>query len=299
MSQLRGVGELSRAYLLQTMRSKTALFWTLGFPQVWLFAFALIFADGSSNAVTFMMPGLFTITTMAGSFFGVSYLMVNERENDILRRYRLTPVSALTVVVANGARSMVTVTASLVLQGFLAWLFFDITVASSLVLLALVLWLGALAFVPLGLILGSVAKDMKSAPAIANLIFFPMMFLSGAAMPFYMLPGWVQQVARLLPPTYLTEALQGVIVRGDRLVDLAAPLVVLLISGVVAAALNGLLFRWESSEPVSLKRLAIALVGLAAIYTVAALMAPSLRMRQRPQVLSQLLRDTPARFTSH
>ena len=38
MSQpLRGLGPLTRAYLLQTLRSRTALFWNLLFPLVWLF----------------------------------------------------------------------------------------------------------------------------------------------------------------------------------------------------------------------------------------------------------------------
>ncbi len=282
MTNLRGLGELSRAYLLQARRSKTAIFWALGFPQVWLFAFAFIFGPLTPGGVSYLMPGLFALTTMAGAFFGVSYLMVNERENEVLRRYRLTPVSPVTVVLANGVRSMATVTASLMLQWLLAWLFFDITINGPVLSIILVLLIGALAFVSLGLILGCVAKDMRTAPALANLIFFPMMFLSGAAIPFFLLPPWIQGIARMLPATYLIEALQGVMVRGESLVEVAGPIMVLLVTAVVAAAFNSLVFRWESSEPINFKRLVVAIGGLAVLYLAAALLAPAMRMGESP-----------------
>ena len=285
MKMLRGLGELSRAYLLQSVRSRTALFWNLAFPQLWLFTFGFIFARGTPEGVSYLLPGLFVITLISSSFFGVSYVMVTEREKEILRRYSVTPVSALTVVLANGVRSIAMLAMALVVQGTLAWLIFDVTVASSLPVVAVVVLIGALAFVPLGLILGSVAKDMRSAPAISNLIFFPMMFLSGAAVPFFFLPGWIQDVARLLPATYLTEALQGVMVRGESLADVAGPLAVLLVTSAVASSLNSLLFRWETDQPLSAKRVAMAIGLLAAVYAGAALLAPGLRMIQQPPAL--------------
>jgi ABC-2 type transport system permease protein len=282
MNDLRGLGELSRAYLLQAMRSKTSIFWALGFPQVWLFAFAFIFGPMTPGGVSYLMPGLFALTTMAGSFFGVSYLMVNERENEVLRRYRLTPVSPVTVVLANGVRSMVTVSASLLLQWFLAWLFFGITINGSILYTVVVLLIGALAFVSLGLILGCIAKDMRTAPALANLIFFPMMFLSGAAIPFFLLPGWIQVIARMMPATYLIEALQGVMVRGESLLQVAGPLAVLLVTAALAAAFNSLVFRWESSEPINYQKLAVAVGGLLALYVAASMLAPAMRMATSP-----------------
>ena len=107
---LRGLGPLTRAYLLQSFRSRTAIFWNLVFPMVWLFLFGFVFYRGNPSL---MMPGLFTITLISGAFFGVSYLMVSEREAGILRLYRVTPVSAMTVVLANAIRAMVTLSISI------------------------------------------------------------------------------------------------------------------------------------------------------------------------------------------
>ena len=69
----------------------------------------------------------------------------------------------------------------------------------------------------MGLLVGSTARDMRTAPAIANLLFFPMMFLSGSAMPFAVLPDGVKRFARLLPTTYLIDTYSSVIVRGEGL----------------------------------------------------------------------------------
>ncbi|MED5559485.1 MAG: ABC transporter permease, partial [Acidobacteriota bacterium] len=168
MSFIRGTLELSRAYLLKTMRSRSALIWTLLFPQVWLFLFALVFRNLPGGMST-RMPGLFTITAFSGAFFGVAYSLVTEREQGILRRIWVTPATATMVVIGNAVRSLVTVAASLFMQGLLARLVLGVDFGPAVWRVAVVLTFGVWAFVPLGLIMGSAAKDMRSAPAISNL----------------------------------------------------------------------------------------------------------------------------------
>ena len=270
MSFTRGTLELSRAYLLKTMRSRSALIWTLLFPQVWLFLFALVFRNLPGGMST-RMPGLFTITAFSGAFFGVAYSLVTEREQGILRRIWVTPATATMVVIGNAVRSLVTVAASLFMQGLLARLVLGVDFGPAVWRVAVVLTFGVWAFVPLGLIMGSAAKDMRSAPAISNLIFFPMVFMSGAALPLEMLPGWLQGFGRILPTTYLVQALEGVMVRGEGLSQQGLPLVVMVTSGFIAFGLNSLLFRWESTQPLGAKRIGTALAGLMLLYVIVAL----------------------------
>jgi len=267
----RGVLELSRAYLLQTVRSRSSLIWMLAFPQVWLFLFALIYRNvpGGLGA---MLPGVLTITAFSGSFFGVAYTLVTEREQGILRRFWVTPATSSTVVAANAVRSLFTVTASLTLQGLVAWLVLDVDFGAPVGVVAVVLAFGVIAFVPLGLIMGSSAKDMRSAPAVGNLIFFPMIFLSGAALPINLLPGWLQSFGRMLPTTYLVQALNGVMVQGETLAQQAVPLAVLLLSAVVSFGFNRLLFRWESTQPLGARRVGAAIGGIALMYLLVALL---------------------------
>ena len=104
------------------------------------------------------------------------------------------------------------------------------------------------------------------------------MFLSGSAIPFMMLPEWMQRLARLIPTTYINEAMQAIIVRGEGLATQRGPLAILALTSVVGITLNGLLFRWESEEPVRPTRLLLALGGLAGLYAAAYFFAPSLGM---------------------
>jgi len=276
---LRGLGPLTRAYLLQSFRSGTAIFWNLVFPMVWLFLFGFVFYRGNPSL---MMPGLFTITLISGAFFGVSYLMVSEREAGILRLYRVTPVSALTVVLANAIRAMVVLSISVGAQASVGWLVFRYEVTGSLVLTFFIMLLGGAAFVPLGMFVGSVAEDMRSAPAISNLLFFPLVFGSGAALPAFMLPGWLQSVMRMIPSSYLVEALQGVMLRGYGLAQLAGPIAVLLLTLVVGAWVNSRLFRWETSEPLDKRAMLTAIVVLTLLYVAAAMLAPAFEMIRPP-----------------
>lgn len=261
----RGLVALTRAYLLDAFRSKTSLFWNFAFPLFFLFAFAVGLADGRPDAVTYLMPGLFTLTIVAISFAGVSYRLIADRENEVLRRYRTTPVGAGAVVVANAGASLVVLGVALLLLAATALAAFRISVAGGILQLLVVLTAGAGAFVPLGLILGSLTSSMRTAPAVTNAIFFPLIFVSGAAVPFAMLPGWVQEVGRFVPATYLVEALQAVMVRGESWSTLRVPVSILACTGLVGGGLSAWLFRWESREPVDRRRL-LAAAGILGLF---------------------------------
>jgi ABC-2 type transport system permease protein len=279
VSPLHGTFALFRGFLTESVRSKASLFWTLGFPLLFLFVFGAVFGGGRPEGVSYLMPGLLTISVMTGSLFGVAFRMIVARENGVLRRLRVTPVTALAIVVAYGMVALALLVATFAIQLGTAKAVWRIPIAGPIGSLAVVALAGFFAFVPLGLFVGSAASDMRTAPPIANLIFFPMMFLSGAAVPYAILPPWLQTAGRFLPATWLVEALQGVIVRNDPLVRLRAPLAILVLTGIVGVFMNALLFRWESTEPVNGRKLALALGTLSLFLLLVALLAPPVGMR--------------------
>jgi ABC-2 type transport system permease protein len=282
MSAARSALALALSYLVENSRSRTALFWTLAFPQFFLFVFAYVFAGGEPQRIAYLMPGLLTLTTITSAFFGYSMRLVAERERGALRRLRVTPTPAGAVVAGHMMHAMVNLSVALLFQLALAKVVFRFPLEGSFGTLLVMLLAGELAFVPLGLFVGCIGRDTRSAPALNNLIVFPMMFLSGSALPFYQLPGFVQQAARLLPATYLNEGLQRVMISGQPLVALAGPIAVLLLFGAVGLLLNSMLFRWESSDALPLGRLAVGLALLALVFGAVALWGPELSMATAP-----------------
>ncbi|HUR20409.1 MAG TPA: amidohydrolase family protein [Vicinamibacterales bacterium] len=278
----RSVLALVGAQLTEIRRSKTALFWMMAFPLGFLFLFGFVMARGDARVMAVLMPGLLTTTLMSGGLFGVALPLVQQREAGLLRRLHVTPVAAAAVAVAHGITAILTGFLSLVILLVIATLVFKLQIAGSWLALAGVFLCGACALIPLGLVVGSTARDMRTAPAIANLLFFPLMFLSGSAMPFAVLPEGVKRFARLLPTTYLVDTYSSVIVRGDGLGAIAGSLAVLIGIGAVGIVLTSMLFRWEGTEPISRKALATITVAFAAVLSVSAFAAPAFRMGELP-----------------
>lgn len=282
MSPLRGVTALTWAYLLETWRSKPAIFWNLVFPVFTLIGFSYIFGGGQAAGVARIVPGIMTINLLAASFFGISLHMVSLREKELYRRFSVTPLTSLAIVLAHSLTALVNIVVSAVLQLAVAKAWFHIEIRGSIAGLAFALLVAAFAFIPLGLLVGSIARDMRTAPAISNLLFFPLTFLSGAAMPLYFMPAWIQRLATWLPATYVVEILQGSILRGTALKAVDLPVGILVLTGILGFAFNAMLFRWESWQPINLRGVALATASLAFVYGAAFFHGTTLESARAP-----------------
>ena len=104
--------------------------------------------------------------------------------------------------------------------------------------------LGLAAFLALGYLLASRFRATGAAQGIGNIVLYPLIFTSGAAVPMAVLPEGVRSVARFSPLTQLTHICQG-LWAGDGWGAHWGSAAVLLGFGIVCAALAARLFRWE------------------------------------------------------
>lgn len=228
-----------------TLRDRQALFWTYVFPLLFLFLFCTIFGRGNPKAVAGLMAGLLCISAMAGGFFGLSIDLVTSRERGILRRYKLSPIHPLLLISGRLAANFLIALSTLLMQIGVAIVVYQMPIAGSFVAMMVMLSIGALAFLALGLLIASVAQSVKVALLLANLLFFPLMFLGGAAIPKFMLPPTIKNISRLLPSNYMVEGLGRIMVDGKSLSDSGPQLMVLAATFVAASFVAAKLFRWE------------------------------------------------------
>jgi ABC-2 type transporter len=87
--------------------------------------------------------------------------------------------------------------------------------------LLLFLAIGALAFRAVGLIVASVANSVAESTVLVQLLYMPMLFLSGAMMPTSMMPRWTQSIAQFVPASYLVSGMQSIVTEQRSLVELA------------------------------------------------------------------------------
>src|SRR5215467_131190 len=90
---LRHTWALTASRMRLAMRNRAFLFFSLIMPLAFLFIYAGIFGRGRVQAVPYLLAEVLALTVM-GSFWGLSVQLVTFREQGILRRFRVTPVSA-------------------------------------------------------------------------------------------------------------------------------------------------------------------------------------------------------------
>jgi ABC-2 type transport system permease protein len=100
-------------------------------------------------------------------------------------------------------------------------------------------------FLAFGFAVAGWAKDENQAAPIANLVSFPMMFLSGTFFPRDGFPAVVKTITDYFPLTYLTDAMRRIANEGAHLTQLGPDLLGMFVWGVVMFFVAVKLFRWE------------------------------------------------------
>ena len=234
------------------MRTKVALFFTFLFPCIFLFIYAGIFAHGNPNTVAYMFGQVLTLNILGAGFFGLGLQAVMQRERGTLRRYRLAPVSSLTIVASNLlANYLIQIPVVALLAGCAMGIFHMPLKLSLLPMLWLLVTVGIFAFAGFGLTLASVSNTMQEVQVYNNLAWFALVFLSGISIPLPILPGWIKTVATFLPATYLVSTFQAVMSESEPISTHLPELMTLVVSGFAGLFIAWKLFRWEKEERIS------------------------------------------------
>lgn len=202
-------------------------------------------ADGA--AYTFMeqsFGALCCISICAGGLMGLPLVVSDYRERKILKRLQVTPVSPVKLLAVEFTVYVIYCVISMLTLFPAAMLFWNIRLHGS-ILLFLGSWLlTMISTLSIGLLVGGIAKNTKSASIIGCIMYFPMLIFSGATIPFEVLPAVMQRVIGFFP---LTQGMQ--LMKADFLglpIDNALlPLTVMSAVTVICFGLSVKCFQWE------------------------------------------------------
>jgi len=229
------------------MRNRLFLLFSLIMPMVFLFLFLGIFARGNPFILPVMLAQVVAITVM-GNYWGLSVQLVMWREQGILRRYRLAPVGAGALLTSSIIANYVLTLPTLVIEFILARLIFHVMFFGNLWTAFLLVTLGTVCFASMGLIIASVTNTMQETQLINQLIWFVLLFLSGATIPIFILGKHIAQVAYYLPATYLVVGLQRSMLHGAGVLNQIPVFLSLIGTGLIAFILSAQLFRWDPED---------------------------------------------------
>src|SRR5579859_4809916 len=226
------------------MRNKMFFFFSVVFPLGMFFLYAGIFAKGNPRVVSFFLGPVLSLNVM-GSFWGLSAMLVTFREQGILRSFHVTPITATDMLASSILANYLLTIPTVLIELLFARLIFHVASLGNLISLAVLATIGTVAFASLGLVVASVTNTMQETQVLNNLIWLPLIFLSGATLPIAFLPKVAQHFAVFLPATYLVQGLQAAIVDSTTPWHLLVQIGSLAFWTVLTFFLAVQLFRWE------------------------------------------------------
>lgn len=249
--RLRAYAAYIKITLKLTLRDRVVLFFNYLMPLLFFIAFGEGLGAGTSpGAMSQTVSMVLMFGVLGTGFFGGGIRATMDREAGILRRFKVAPISPAPLLVASLVTGWAVFLPSVFLFLSLARWRYGWDQPLNLASLLVVTSVGVLAFRSMGLIIASVVNSMQESQIIAQLLYMPMLLLSGAAVPLHILPEWLQKVAQFLPATHLYLGTQGILVRGETAWDNRTAIGSMLLAMAAGLTISIKLFRWEKEEKV-------------------------------------------------
>src|ERR1700693_711411 len=100
-------------------RNRAVLFFNYLFPLVFFFMFAFFFGQ-HGNGILLVVTMVTVIGILGTGFFGAGMRAVQEREENILRRYKVTPITPVPLLLASIVMGVILYLPTVILMLFLA-----------------------------------------------------------------------------------------------------------------------------------------------------------------------------------
>lgn len=187
---------------------------------------------------------LSTIAICAGGLMGLPILISDYRERKILKRFKVTPISPTMILFVHLMIYTIYSAVSVVLLWVFAKLFWNFVMRGSY-LTFFIGWLVVLMSIfSIGILVGGIARNSKTASVIASVMYFPMLVFSGATVPYEIMPVQVQKVANIMPLTQGIKILKAATL-GTEINNVLIPIIIMVLITIICVGMAIKFFRWE------------------------------------------------------
>ena len=226
-------------------RNPTAAFFSFVLPLLFLFLFGAIFS-GDQETLDVIVPGILGLSVMSTTFNALAMNITFLREEGVLKRIHGTPMPPVSYLAGVAANAVSNAAFQLVIVVLAGRLFFGIGGPKDWLELAVFAVVGVATLAALGVAFSHVIPNFDAAPAYTNIVFLPVIFISGVFYDVDTAPQFLTDIARVLPLTHVIDGFSAAMVTGASLSDHAGDLAVVAAWGLVGAffAVRG--FSWES-----------------------------------------------------
>ena len=193
--------------------------------------------------IDFFMPGVIGMTAMTTSIFTSVAISSRFKETGVFHKLATTPLKRYEWILSRTIFNILVSYLGMVVMLLIGVVVFNMTITVDAVSLVMVT-MASLLFSGIGMIIARFVKDPDGADAAANVVTFPMMFLSGTFFELSQMPQFLQAIAKVLPLTYVSEGLRAAMIFGQADQALFNTALVS-VMGVVSIIVGSWITKWE------------------------------------------------------
>jgi ABC-2 type transport system permease protein len=246
---MRTLKVLFKTELLLCIRQFDGILFGILFPAGIALLIGFIYRDQAAEGAGYTMmqvsfAALVTVGICATGLMGIPLSIADYRHKKILKRFKVTPTSPMKLLVAQGLVQMFTALVSSFLIFVIVKGIFGFQMIGSPINFIAAYFLVMIMIYSMGMLVASLAPNIKMANVICTLLYFPMLFLSGATVPYEIMPKGLQIAANIFPLTQGIKLLKAVVL-GVPAQDFRVQLMVMIALSVVGILISIKCFKWE------------------------------------------------------
>lgn len=197
-------------------RDPAALFFTAIMPLLFLFIFVTIFGKEKVgpmgeqiNYATYYVPAIVGLGVIMATFQNLAISLTTLREFGILKRVRGTPLQTWVFIAGRIGQAVAVALLLVVLVVVIGNVVYGVEIPDQTMPAFIVsIVIGAASFCCLGVAITAAIPSENAAPAIANAIVLPLLFISGVFFSVDEGPKWLSQLADVFPVVHFVDALK-------------------------------------------------------------------------------------------
>src|SRR5437588_9307716 len=245
---MKAILALTQIDLKLALRNRSVLFFNYFFPLIFFFVFGSSMHAEPGSRIIQVVAMVTAIGILGNGLFGAGMRAVQDRETDVLRRYKVTPITPVPLLAASMVTGVVLYLPGLIVTLILANRLFGMTIPPNTGSLFLFAIIACVAFRSIGLIIAAVVNSSQESLILIQPLYMAMLFLSGATFPLSFFPDWLQIVTQFIPATYLITGIAGILQQGESVLQNWKSVIALLVTALVGLFIATKLFRWEKEE---------------------------------------------------
>lgn len=198
----------------------------------------------SLRYLDWVLPGIIAMNMMYSCLWGVGYVIVRYREDEYLKRLKVTPLKAYEFLLSQAlSRYVISMVVGIIIY-IGATLMIDFQMQGSYFLLFSMFSLGVLCFTSLGLFISSRITSKELMDGILNVITWPMLIFSGIFFSVEDSGLEVTIFSSTLPLTHMVSSIRSIMLDGSSFVEVFPQALYMFCFSAFFILLSHLFFRW-------------------------------------------------------